>query len=480
MTADTGNGVSVVLAAVSQDKTLESQAIAERTLTVKQNELAAEQLLLAIKQDDAQAVLQSVNQIVNGPNGLVAQNYIKTDVNGNVAGYGLYNDGKVSEFAILANRFFIAKADGTITPVFEINTETGLAQLIGDLIASGSFTGREFNAAAQINLGAGGALVAGAGAIVQIGTAGDGAAMLLDSSTGRIVIRDPNNLTTGNYVDITTGDITTHQYIAGAYRAMKSLRKMEVGVGENGATVTLPGYWPSQPKIQVSPNALQCYDASYPNQSQQLRCYADAITYNNGIVTFVPRAYLEIAAGSNYVGLPVPVVSKKILQDSEFSEITTDNYLSVPTGAQNIVITAKVYAQRMAGYSSGSINWGGGYINGYNLKVTVRASLNGISYTLGTVDIPAALNDITNEPTSLYKTVTYTIPSGSGTLNLTATPTLGSTVRLASFDYDENSYWWSLYSKSSYLWLRLDSIQWGLSGSTQLAEGTLNYVAIAG
>ncbi|OUO90364.1 phage tail protein, partial [Cloacibacillus sp. An23] len=163
MTADTSNGVAITLNALSQDKALESQAIAERTLTVKYNEEVAERLLLAIKQGETQAALEAVNQIVNGPNGLVAQSYIKTDVNGHVAGVGLYNDGSASEFVVVANRFLIANADGSVTPMFEINGTTGLAQLIGSLIASGSLTGRELNAAAKMQLGPGGQFIMGDG-----------------------------------------------------------------------------------------------------------------------------------------------------------------------------------------------------------------------------------------------------------------------------------------------------------------------------
>lgn len=47
--------------------------------------------------------------------GLSASHVIKTDVNGYVAGYGLYNDGTTVDFAILADRFWIA-APGTSQP----------------------------------------------------------------------------------------------------------------------------------------------------------------------------------------------------------------------------------------------------------------------------------------------------------------------------------------------------------------------------
>ena len=475
MSADAQDGVAITLNALSQDKALESQAIAERTLTVKQNELVAEQLLLALKQGNAEAVLQAVNQIVRGPDGLVAQNYIKTDVNGNVAGYGLYNDGKISEFGILADRFFIAKTDGTLTPVFEIDSATGLVQLIGSLIASGSLTGRELNAAAQIQLGPGGQFVMGDGSIFQMGSG----AIIIDSETGVLQIRDPNNLTTGNYVRVDTGDITTYQYIAGAYRTMKSLRKMETGVGENGKTVTLPGYWPSQPKIQVSPYALQCYNSNYPSQNQQLRCYADAITYNEGIVSFVPRAYLEIAAGDSYVGSPVSIKAQTIgktpaAEDASIPiTVNSDTYSSVPSGSVNIAVQVKVYAQLISALAlEGDIF--SEIVTRYTyspVKVTITAHLGNSSLVLGTHNFAAALTDLSEEPTSSYVTFSGTFASGSGPVYVSAYIEIASDMSaISSTQYS---------GAPSRCWMRLDSIAWGLQGSTQLAEGTLNYVAIA-
>ena len=479
MSADAQNGVAITLNALSQDKALESQAIAERTLTVKQNELVAEQLLLALKQGNAEAVLQAVNQIVRGPNGLVAQNYIKTDVNGNVAGYGLYNDGKISEFGILADRFFIAKTDGTLTPVFEIDSATGLVQLIGSLIASGSLTGRELNAAAKIQLGAGGQFIAGSGAIVQIGTDGDNTAMLFDSETGRIVIKDPNNLLTGDYISMDVGDISTYKYLCGAYRQMKSLRKMEVGMGTNGKVVTLPGYWPSQPKIQVSPYALQCYSSKYPGQNQQLKCYADAITYNDGIVSFVPRAYLEIAAGNSYVGSPVSIHAQTIGKTPASEDasipitVNSDMYSSVPSGSVNIAVQVKVYAQIISNFViEGDIF--SGYVTKYTyspVKVTVTAHLGNASLILGTHTFAAGLKDLSSEPTFEYVTFSGTFSSGSGSVYISAYIELASGVSAITSTQFSGA--------PSRCWLRLDSITWGLQGSTQLATGTLNYVAIA-
>lgn len=59
--------------------------------------------------------------------GLSAQYTIKTDVNGYVAGYGVYNDGKVADFAVLADRFWIAqpgKPASAIKPFMIVNGKT--------------------------------------------------------------------------------------------------------------------------------------------------------------------------------------------------------------------------------------------------------------------------------------------------------------------------------------------------------------------
>lgn len=465
-------------ASIDDSKLLPS--LADKITSVDNSDTAISLILNAIEEDrnaKSRATIQQVSQIVRGENGLEAQWYVKTDVNGRIAGFGLFNSGSTSEFAVLAKHFFIAKDDGTATPVFEVNSETGLVQIIGDLIASGSITGDKINAAAQIQLGAGGALIMGDGSILQMGSG----AIILDSEAGVLQIRDPNNLTTGNYVRVDTGDITTYQYIGGAYRAMKSLRKMEVGVGNNGTTVTLPGYWPSQPKIQVSPNALQCYNASYPNQSQQLRCYADSIAYNNGVVTFVPRAYLEIAAGNQLISLPVPVLNKGIGEWGNAegtyintpATITTSTYTSIPSGAKNIVLKAKVYAQDCNSYNhvsgAGDNYW---YTTFITVKVTVTAHIGSQNITLGSKTFAPAASNISQEPTSLYQELSYTLASGSGNVYLSAYVEVPSGYATRDFgDLTIKDY--------SRVWLRLDSLQWSLSGSTQLAEGTLNYVAIA-
>lgn len=266
------------------------------------------------------------------------------------------------------------------------------------------------------------------------------------------------------------GDLTSYKYIAGAYRPMKSLRKMEVGVGNNGTTVTLPGYWPSQPKIQVSPNALQCYNAMYPNQNQQLRCYADSISYSNGVVTFVPRAYLEISTGNGYVSQPVAVVNHNISPGNGGDDIPltvqTGSY-TIPAGAKNIVVTAKVYAQQAGGAIGDNVLM-------KNLKTDVKVVFAGTTTNIMTVNIPATNYNLSTEPTGYYKTVSITLPGG-----YSSAQSLYISAYLYYAGSNAEMQWIYTFAQMDRFWLRFDTLQWSLSGSTQLASGSLNWVAIA-
>lgn len=53
------------------------------------------------------AGIQTLQTVTLGPNGLSAQYMLKTEVNGLVAGWGLYNDGAISDFGINVDRFFV-------------------------------------------------------------------------------------------------------------------------------------------------------------------------------------------------------------------------------------------------------------------------------------------------------------------------------------------------------------------------------------
>jgi hypothetical protein len=62
------------------------------------------------------AVMEIRSSVMSNIDGrLAAQHTLKTDVNGKLAGFGLANDGTISSFDFLADKFFFSKPDGTGT-----------------------------------------------------------------------------------------------------------------------------------------------------------------------------------------------------------------------------------------------------------------------------------------------------------------------------------------------------------------------------
>lgn len=468
-------------ASIDESKLLPS--LAEKIQSVDDSSNAICLILNAIEEDknaSSRASIQQVSQIVRGKNGLVAQWYVKTDVNGRIAGFGHFNDGQVAEFAVLADRFFIAKADGTATPVFEVDSVTGLVQLIGSLIASGSLTGRELNAAAKMQLGAGGQFIAGDGSIVQIGTSEK--ILFLDSETGRIIVR--NNSDVDEYVEITAGDVTTYKKVNGVVYPQKSLRQIYVDkVPNSDVPITIGGntpvVWGSTPKIMVSPAELETYCYEYPvgtirnMQNQKLVCEATNVYRNpiTGHVSFIPRATLYILGNSGFSNAPSEpksfIVNGYQGWGDTVKTLTSDSYI-VPASAVNIRVKVKVYAQydRYSGWDYASL-----------VTVTITAQFNDNTYTIcSNADIPLPgynIPSISTEPTSRYVEFSYTLPGGAPQ----DTPITIQAEFQTNGQQAQNVHPEGRVVNGG--WMRFDSISYDFAAGTKLAEGYLNYMAIA-
>ena len=86
------------------------------TVSAAQSIIATSVTNLEAQTATDRAALQSVSSVVSGPGGLAAQHYVKTDVNGRVSGYGLYNDGVSSLFAVNADSFAIGSGQTQESP----------------------------------------------------------------------------------------------------------------------------------------------------------------------------------------------------------------------------------------------------------------------------------------------------------------------------------------------------------------------------
>ena len=422
--------------------------------------------------------------------------YVKIDSNGKVAGISLYNDSKESDFTVVVDKFKVCKTDGTnVTPVFVVDSETGDVVIDGDLIANGSITGDKINAASQITLGNGGELVMGNGSVMQMASG----AVTLDSENGVLQIKDPNNLTTGDYIRIETGDITTFSYINGAYKAMRSLRKMAFGTADTGTTVSLRDF-PNAPTILVSPSITPIYQGGYESYTQKLYCNATQQTYNSntGVATFMPEMRLVLSGSAETILTNVLthyhpnniVTSTNWFVDNirSVTYTTTAASVGIPATATNLVLEVDAYGL----VTHNSSVEGGARIclagNDYNNTITIEVIGNG-SIVLGSATIIVGIQvvnsswtlpSLATEPTSYYQHVQIgcTIPTQITTIALQVTvAALSITSRnFSPIVYPANISTLYPYSAS---WVKISKLSYSGAESITLSGGSVNYIAIA-
>lgn len=129
---------------------------------------------------------------------------------------------------------------------------------------------------------------------------GDGAMVL--SGNGAITIYDgdesnPNR----DFAFLSGGELSFQRYFNAQYYEYKSVKRVEHGSASSGLTVTLPGYWKTQPKIIVSPNELESYKVDNTSQSQKWHVSAQNLREDpagSGIYKFDTVAELILAANA--------------------------------------------------------------------------------------------------------------------------------------------------------------------------------------
>lgn len=458
-----------------------------------------------------------------------AATWIKTQVSSGgrrvVSGLGLLaTAGNGSEFVILADRFYLVKdKNGELVQPFAVDASDPNDPKVvieGNLFvqalkkggyadATGWIIGDKIAAHSKIQLGAGGEFIAGGGAKFQMGNG----AVFIDSETAQMMLRDPANLTTGDYIRIISGDISTYKYIAGAYREMKSLRKMSFGSNvENGATVTLDGYWPSAPNIIVSPCALQTFSPSYGTQAQTLLTQATNMVYNKatGRVTFKPVAKLVIDAGRQSIGGESSPATDTVFgqvtagyRDSGsgqmvYPEVTLQSAaVTIPANATTATIRLNVFANCIAstdvmtGGSGGEGGPGSEYsysrIESFWCRARTAYVIDGVEYDGWNKDFAAADEEHSYKHNYVAQWLepsakTFTLSAGSTEhtiavkVYVSQNPVTGNN--------SEQRLTWQEYTppaliNRSFAALRMESVTYNLAAAQPLAQGTLNYMAIA-
>lgn len=470
----------LTLAARVNDNVAAIQAESVARANADSAEASARQTL-AVKVGENTAGIQTTANAVATVDGKVGALYtLRVDANGNVAGFAIGSDGVVSEFAVVADKFKIAKADGSTTQIFTIDTDSGLVQIVGDLIASGAITGDKINASAQIQLGAGGKIIAGDGAIFQLGNG----AILIDSEQKRIMVKN-TNVANGDYCEMTDGVVAQYSWFQNAYRKMKSLRGFYAGTNvPNNVSVELPGYWASQPEIMVSPCLLQTYKGGeYAGMDQSLYCQAANIVWdkNTGLATFTPLAQLIISSGAQSFALPG--VGGGAWSGGSVV-ITNYGQFTLPSNAKSVSVGVGVYAQNVENFVMPYPLYPLYRMIGHVVTCSVYLNIAGSEYLVGREVIsynPGYEITTSDKPTYINVANTFTVTTGSTKacfIKITYESSLGinDTVCWNAGGPRQQPF---IVAPYNYYWVKANHITCTKSGATPLAEGTLNYQAIA-
>ena len=133
-----------------------SVANLERTLTTNNQSLSERINTLQTTLNGQTASIQQHAQTLNG---LSAQWTLKVQSGGIVSGIGLASNNGVSDFAVIADKFYVASPQGDKKPMFSVitrpttingTTVPAVVSLNGDLIGSGTISGDKIRANTQI------------------------------------------------------------------------------------------------------------------------------------------------------------------------------------------------------------------------------------------------------------------------------------------------------------------------------------------
>lgn len=294
----------------------------------------------------------AIQEQINTIDGLSAQYTLKVNNNGYISGFGLasspVNGAPYSEFAILANTFKFGAPDGTKTPFAVVDTGGGVYKTLlnSDVIIGGNVDIANLNAGSlrndvKLRLGDG---------IIDLDGAGE--------------IRVYKSLSANaDYVRLSAGELRFLRYINGSYQTYNYLSRLETGIANSGDTVTIPGYWKTQPRIMVSPAMLGLYKKDYGNQDQAIYCQALNIqetSPGSGQWVFDAKATLSLAASSG--GMALNVSSGTIANNSFTTAIQT-----TPANCTSITPTFSLSSSRgnsSSQYYRRSVRWRVNYLNG--------------------------------------------------------------------------------------------------------------------
>ena len=276
----------------------------------------------------------------------------------------------------------------------------------------------------------------------------------------------------GDYCAVSGGDISFYRLINGNQYLAKSLKRIDSGTGIiNNSVVTLDGVWRTPPKIIVSPCQLSSYNSSHPNQTQTLQVHAADIKQvgDSCVYQFTPVATLGISAGtsnnavSQNRNLAFSIFSDFYAVPSAYSYGTANIPIVTTTNVNMITVTGSWHVFAATGvWSHGGK--GGVIIGTYcGCRAYLYAVVDGISHLLDSIEFDWLSTNNQYDSGVRSVTATYTLSVGEA-----------HTVALY-LDVQRISGGYIGVPTAS---VSFDSYSVNYVEGTELASGTLNYMAI--
>lgn len=442
---------------------------------------------------DFAAVKAESSASASAVTGLSAQWTVKLDVGGKVSGFGIASSsptGTGSLFEIRADKIaFAAPYGGTAASIvpFIVDTVNNLVVMDGAYIKNATInTAQIANAAvdnakianaaintakiqdlavtsAKINdlsadkittgtLSASEQIAVGSSVVI------DGAGFIATYGTGAVGARD--------YTRLDSGNLYLTRYIPSVGEVLYNyLTRMESGVANSGATVVIPGYWRSQPKIMVSLSSIGVYKAAYSGQDQSISCSASSISETSPGSSqwqFVPTATLVLSSGS---GLAIVNASSGYISSNTYSSATQTTAANCVSMVVNVDLLS-VRAQSISSFGDDLYT----YYRQVAWRVGYRVAGSGGAWTY-TSSQTKSIGAITSGTVLDNKSVTF--PS-SGSWEFFVEYTASDVSPLTTISIARHS---SVSSYTNNLF-NLSSYSFNLSSASTLGAGSLNWLAV--
>jgi len=185
-----------------------------------------------------------------------------------------------------------------------------------------------------INVGADGEITVGERGRIVVGNDN----IILDGNSNSIIIAPDGGQAGQDYAEFSAGNLDLFYWYQGQHENYRILTRMETGTCSNDTWTQIPGIWKNIPKILVSPYQLQSYVGGRYNQSQIFDCSVTDLRLQSGHTQkweFKARALLVLSAAATGT---VPV-------GFSCSKTCVTSTVTPPVGTTKIVVNGSITSQ---------------------------------------------------------------------------------------------------------------------------------------